>query len=323
MFRDESLGNSGDLTNSNSDELVPVHSTTTSTMVPQSETEEETKTQPTTTSTTTSTTVSETEEETKTQPTTTSTTTSTTVSETEEETKTQPTTNRRSLHQMLIRQHDEPTLREITENIFRSNWASEMENKGYHGQFKKKQDGLRDGIINVMIPNPVENPEFAGVRDIHIHIFPTRYDGTGIRIGFENNWRLDYESGDGQGGVIFIRSPDGRQHPRLGLSDSLSFPNLMIEIRQTLNGLNRYNQVPNDLLNISDSNLRDLIEYILFYLLTQVQQHRIRGGKKKTYRKYKHKKIKTRRKNKKKTKKKNIKKYKKNKHTRSKKTNKK
>merc|ERR1712166_917763 len=196
--------------------------------------------------------------------------------------ETPPTTNQSSLQQMVLRQRALPTLRDITENIFHGNWAIEMRRLRFHGQFVRERDqhGLRDGIINVVVPDRIENSEFAGVQDIHIHIFPTRYDGAGIRIGFGDGWRLDYESGEGRNGEIFIRSPDGIQHPDPGLSDRLTFPMLMVGIRSTLAGLNTGNQVPNGLLNITDSSLRDLIEYILFYLMTQVQQHRIRGGKK-------------------------------------------
>jgi hypothetical protein len=210
--------------------------------------------------------------------------------------------------QRLLRQ--QPSLREITENIFHHTWARGMRRRGDYGRFKDEyyQNGFQSGIINVVIPDRFENPLFAGVQDIHVHIFPTKFDGAGIRIGFGNGWRLDYESGEGRDGEIFIRSPDGHQHPQHGLSDRLSFPQLARGIRNTLNGLDIHNQVPNDLLNITDDKLRDFIEYILFHLMTQIQQHRIRGGKKKTYRKYKDKKIKTRRKNLKKTRRKNLKK---------------
>jgi len=214
--------------------------------------------------------------------------------------------------QRLLRQ--QPSLREITENIFHHTWARGMRRRGDYGRFKDEyyQNGFQSGIINVVIPDRFENPLFAGVQDIHVHIFPTRYDGAGIRIGFGNGWRLDYEEREGRDGEIFIRSPDNNQHPHPGLSDRLSFPEVAQGIRNTLNGLalvwSGTNPVPNDLLNITDDNLRDFIEYILFHLMTQIQQHRIRGGKKKTYRKYKDKKIKTRRKNLKKTRRKNLKK---------------
>ena len=173
-----------------------------------------------------------------------------------------------------------PHVRQITKELY-TIWRE----RGWWPLVNRpRTQALQSGIINITIPDNQEYPEYSGVTDMHVHIFPNRNQGSGIRIGFgqdDNRWRLEYNIRNAIG-TFNIRNPDGNFVPPSGFSENLPLDKLIKKIKnQLIKENNKNGDVPKNLLNISYNNLDNLI-YTMIYTIESVQSKRIYGGKRKT-----------------------------------------
>jgi len=189
---------------------------------------------------------------------------------------TQPLT---SLQRIALRPRVKvPRVRQITEELHNT-WR---EREWWPLVNRPRGQQLQSGIINITIPDYQEYPEYSGVTDMHVHIFPNRNQGSGIRIGFgpdDNMWRLEYNIRNGIG-TYNIRNPDGNFVPHNGFSENLPLDKLIKKIQNQLKkeNMRKNSDVPNNLLNISYNNL-DYLIHTMTYLMEGVQSRRIYGGK--------------------------------------------
>ena len=179
------------------------------------------------------------------------------------------------------------SVRDITTGLHKS-WK---EYEWWPEPHRPRASELKSGIINITIPQVTEKTqEYAGITDMHIHIYRNKNEGSGIRIGYgqdNNRWRLEYEIRGGKG-TFYIRNPSGNFVPRHGFSEDLSLDSLIRQIKAKLMQKSNKN-VPTQLRNITGINLAYLID-MMVYLMEGIQSQRMYGGKRKTRkRKYKRK----------------------------------
>ena len=76
----------------------------------------------------------------------------------------------------------------------------------------------RSGIIELNIP-PTDT--YIGVEGVHLHLYPSRTQGSGMRIAYgpiDNRWRLEYERTDG--GIGRFNILNERREPQIGPLDA-------------------------------------------------------------------------------------------------------
>ena len=199
------------------------------------------------------------------------------------------------------------SVRDITTGLHKS-WK---EFEWWPEPHRPRDNELKSGIINITIPQvTMKTQEYAGITDMHIHIYRNKNEGSGIRIGYgqdNNRWRLEYEIREGKG-IFYIRNPSGNFVPRQGFSEDLSLDSLVRQIKAKLMQKSNKN-IPTQLRNITGTNLAYLID-MMVYLMEGIQSQRMYGGKRKTKKKHNRK---TKKKHNRKTKKKHNRKTKKNK----------